>query len=81
MLTKPTPRQLRALHKLSGTPEWAEVSKMFEDELAEAFKHLMSSREDATLHRMQGRAQLIHDFQGVVRDAAKTLEKLRETTL
>lgn len=81
MLTKPSTQALRALHKLSSQPEWSEVAKLFEDELAESFKHLMSSRDDATLHRMQGRAQLIHDFQGMVRDAAKTLEKLRESTL
>lgn len=81
MLTKPSTSALRALHKLSQQPEWREVGKMFEEELAEAFKHLMSSRDNATLYQMQGRAQQIRDLMDLTRDASKILEKLRESTL
>jgi hypothetical protein len=81
MLTKPSALALRALYSFSNHTGWASVSKMLEDELASTYKLLTEAREPATIHQLQGRAQFINEFQGMVRDAPKILEKLQESTL
>lgn len=81
MLTKPTRQQLRSLYSLSKTDAWTEIDKIFQTELDKTYENLAEGRDDATLHRLQGRAQLIREFRVLVREAPSLLEKLGETTL
>ncbi len=81
MLTKPTPATLKALHALTGHTGWGDVSKFFNDELTKVYEVLASSPDEVTLRQMQGRAQFIREFLTMSADAAKVLEKLRESSL
>jgi len=81
MLTKPEAKSHRALHALSGRAEWTVVDEMFQAELAETFERMMTARDVQEIHRLQGRAQFIRDLRTLVREAPKTLEKLRGSSL
>lgn len=81
MLTKPSPKAVKALHALKLSGHWAEISEYIESELSKVYDVLVSSPDEVTLRQMQGRAQALRDFMVMVRDAHKTLERLRETTL
>jgi hypothetical protein len=54
---------------------------MLDKELEATFQHLVQSPDPAKLHQMQGRAQILQEFQAAVREAPATLEKLRDSTL
>lgn len=81
MLTKPTVHALRSLYALSQSKGWEEVNKLFEDELKKSFDFLAESRDDLALRQMQGRVQLIREFQDMVREAPRLLEKLKDSGL
>lgn len=81
MLTKPEHMALRALYSFSNHAGWDDVSKFLEGELNATYRALATAADEVTLRQMQGRARFIQEFTSLVRDAAKQLEKLRETTL
>ena len=72
---------LKTLYSFSNHTGWPEVDQMFRDELAKVYETLASSPDEATLRQMQGRAQFIREFLDLVANAAKVLEKLRESSL
>ena len=61
--------------------EWLEVDKLFQDELKKSYEFLADSRDDLALRQMQGRVQLIREFLGMVQDAPRLLEKLKDSSL
>ena len=81
MLTKPSVHALRSLYALGQNKAWQEVDKLFEDELKKAFNFLAESRDDLALRQMQGRVQFIREFQDMVREAPRLLEKLKDQGL
>jgi hypothetical protein len=81
MSIKPAIPALRSLHKFSNQPGWDEIDKLFQAELSKAYEFLAESRDDVALRQTQGRVQFIRDFQALVRDAPKLLEKLKDSTL
>ena len=54
---------------------------MFSDELLKLYEAMADSRDDATLRQFQGRVQFIREFQSLVREAPRTLEKLGDASL
>lgn len=81
MISKPNQTQLRALAALNRAPGWTDITAFLDGELQAVYLHLASSRDDAILKQMQGRAQFITEFQKLVRDAEPALEKLRDNSL
>ena len=81
MLTKPTTQMLRSLYALSQSKGWDEINKLFENELTKSYDFLVESRDELALRQMQGRVQLIREFQDLVREAPRLLEKLKDTGL
>ena len=72
---------LRSLYALSQSKGWDEINKLFENELTKSYDFLVESRDDLALRQMQGRVQLIREFQDLVREAPRLLEKLKDTGL
>lgn len=81
MLTKPSVHALRSLYALSHSSGWDEISKLFENELSKSYDFLVESRDDLALRQMQGRVQFIREFQDLVREAPRLLEKLKDSGL
>lgn len=81
MSIKPTLPALRNLYKFSNQPGWEEIDKLFQAELTKAYEFLAESRDEVALRQTQGRVQLIREFQALVREAPKLLEKLKDSTL
>lgn len=81
MSIKPTLPALRSLHTVSNQPGWSEIDKLFQAELTKAYEFLAESRDDVALRQTQGKVQFIRDFQALVRDAPKLMEKLKDSTL
>ena len=81
MSIKPTLPALRNLYKFSNQPGWDEIDKLFQAELTKAYEFLAESRDDVALRQTQGRVQFIREFQALVREAPKLLEKLKDSTL
>lgn len=72
---------LKALYSFSHHTGWDSVSKFLSDELSKVYEVLASSPDEVTLRQMQGRAQFIREFLDLAANAAKVLEKLRESSL
>jgi len=72
---------LRSLYALSQSKGWDEINKLFENELTKSYDFLVESRDELALRQMQGRVQLIREFQDLVREAPRLLEKLKDTGL
>jgi hypothetical protein len=81
MITNPSPAALKALHAFGSHTGWSEVQKYLEGELQALYRHISEAREDVTLRQMQGRAQLIKELLGLVREAPTTLNRLKVSTL
>jgi hypothetical protein len=81
MLTKPSVHALRSLYALSQSKGWDEVNKLFENELRKSYDFLVESRDELALRQMQGRVQFIREFQDMVREAPRLLEKLKDSGL
>ncbi|MBA4285462.1 MAG: hypothetical protein C0434_08020 [Xanthomonadaceae bacterium] len=68
-LTKP---QAEAITRLAKSPDYEELAALFAAQLADADKSNRSA-EGVSLHRLQGRAQLLADLVGLPENARKTL--------
>ena len=66
---------------MTDNKAWGEVNNMFSDELLKLYEAMADSRDDATLRQFQGRVQFIREFQSLVREAPRTLEKLGDASL
>jgi arginine repressor len=81
MFVKPNAQTLRSIYSLSQQSGWAEIDKLFKEELQRTLLTLADSRDDVALRQLQGRAQFIREFLDTVNGSQKSLERLKETTL
>jgi len=72
---------LRSVYALSQSKGWDEINKLFENELTKSYDFLVESRDELALRQMQGRVQFIREFQDMVREAPRLLEKLKDSGL
>lgn len=76
MLTNPSAQQLRALVVVNAQSAWGEVDKFLGAELAEIFKRLTYTADEAVMRQLQGRAAAIQELRSSVQGARKELERL-----
>lgn len=79
MLTKTTRELLQALTTLSRIPEWREVTKLLDSELAETMEKLLGSHDEIATRKLQGRGKLIRELQTLVATAPEELVKFKQS--
>lgn len=77
MISSPNQHMLQALIVLSRLPEWSEVNKLLDAELASTVERLLDATDPVTTSKLQGRAKLLRELQVTVATAPEVLAKLR----
>lgn len=72
---RPNAQQLRAVIRCQAA-DMAPMMSMFESTLEQTMQSLVGATDPATIHRLQGKAQILTDFLGLVKDAPRILERL-----